>query len=472
MRTSIYLLLAFICLGSSSAQKSVDILKNNTLLKNASVSVLVKNLNTGKVLADINSNTAVIPASTMKIVTTASAFELLGSNYTINTTLEIDGKIDPNGNLNGNLYINGAGDPTLGSEKTGDKDFLSKWVDALKASGIKQINGNIVACEGCFEKQIINPAWTWEDMGNYYAPGIHGISYMDNTCKVVFQSGNKGSTPEIIRTEPNIPGLTFKNYLKSSSTKSDNAYFYGIPYVNERTIFGEIPSNRNEFISKTDIPHPALLLLSDFKKVLVDANIKITGNLTVSDEKCRKYIIYTNASPSLTIMCDEINHQSNNHYAEYIFKQISLAKGQTGNSADSKSIIENFWKSKSLPVSELFQQDGCGLAPMNAVSANFFVELLTYMHKESKNFNSFYSTLPVSGQSGTLKNFLSGTSLAGRVHAKSGTISRVKSYTGYIEKDNQMLVFAVLINNAAGTSREVTAKIEDFLLNVSNNKNQ
>lgn len=472
MRLPVYILLTIIGLGFSSAQKPVDILKNNALLKNASVSMLVKNLSTGRTVAELNSHTAVIPASTMKIVTTASAFELLGSDYTINTTLEIDGKIDSNGTLNGNLYINGAGDPTLGSEKTGDKNFLLNWANAVKAAGIKQINGNLIACEGCFEKQLINPGWTWEDIGNYYAPGIHGISYLDNTCKVVFRTGNNGSTPEIIRTEPEIPGLVFKNFVKSTSTKSDNAYFYGIPCVNERTIFGEIPSNRNEFISKTDIPHPAILLLADFKKALLDAGIKINGDLTTSDEKCKKFIVYTHTSPALSVICDEINHQSNNHYAEYIFKQLSLAKGFTGNSADSKSIIENFWKSKKLSVNELFQQDGCGLAPMNAVSANFFVELLTYMHDNSKNFDSFYSTLPVSGESGTLKNFLNGTPLSGKVHAKSGTISRVKSYTGYIEKDNQMFVFAVLINNAAGTSKEVTAKIEDFLLKVSSDRNQ
>jgi D-alanyl-D-alanine carboxypeptidase/D-alanyl-D-alanine-endopeptidase (penicillin-binding protein 4) len=118
-------------------------------------------------------------------------------------------------------------------------------------------------------------------------------------------------------------------------------------------------------------------------------------------------------------------------------------------------------------VDELFQVDGSGLSPVNAVSARFFVELLSYMQNKSKYADVFYKSLPVSGESGTLKSFLDKTSLQGKVHAKSGTIARVKSYVGYIECPDKTLVFALLINNANGTSREVTKKIEEILLQVS-----
>jgi D-alanyl-D-alanine carboxypeptidase/D-alanyl-D-alanine-endopeptidase (penicillin-binding protein 4) len=167
----------------------------------------------------------------------------------------------------------------------------------------------------------------------------------------------------------------------------------------------------------------------------------------------------------------EINFSSNNHFAEYVFKQLSVSNSKQGSNDGSKVKIEQLWSTKNLSVAELFQYDGSGLSPTNGVSANFFVSVLEFMKKNSKNSEAFYSSLPVSGTSGTLKNFLENTSLQGKVHAKSGTIARVKSYTGYIELKNRTLAFAVLVNNANGSSKEVTAKIEKFLLEVSQSKN-
>jgi len=471
MRKFIFFLL-IIFTFSIFAQRPSDNFRKNPLLQHANISLLVKDLNTGKIIDSYNPHNSVVPASTMKVVTTASALELLGTDFRFKTTIELDGEITKDGTLNGNIYIKGGGDPTLGSAKTGDTAFMQKWVDAVRAIGIKKINGKIIACENIYEKQVINPGWTWEDMGNYYAPGIHSISYLDNTLKVFFISGKIGSTPEIMRTEPVIEGLKFSNYLRSTDTKSDNAYFYGAPFSYERTVFGEIPANRTEFVVKCDLPHPALILLSDFRKGLENAGIIITGfSEVIYNDVCNKYIIYTHLSPALSDIIKEINENSNNHYAEHVFKQLSVSDKLQGSNDGSKVKIEKFWKANNLSVSELFQYDGSGLSPTNAVSANFFVDILSYMKTSGKNNEAFYNSLPVSGTNGTLKNFLINTPLKGKVHAKSGTITRVKSYTGYIELKGRTLAFAVLVNNANGSSKEVTAKIEQFLVEVSRFKN-
>jgi len=467
MKQTKLLILATLCSLIAAAQPAVDNFRKNALLQRATVSLLVKNITTGKTIADYNSHHSVVPASTLKIVSTASALELLGSDFRFKTTLETDGQLLKNGTLNGNLYINGGGDPTLGSDKLGDKNFLQKWVEAVKNAGIKKINGKIIASESCLERQVINPRWTWEDMGNYYAPGIHSISYLDNTYKVIFNSGRIGTTPEILRTEPEIPSLKIDNQLKSSATKSDNCYFYGAPYSLNRSLMGEIPANRSEFTSKGDMPHPALILLNDFDKALNAAGVETTSAIEQQFAASNSTVIYAHYSPVLPEIISEVNFQSNNHYAEYVFKQISRAATIAGSSEGSANKINDYWAQKGLSTKELFQYDGSGLSPVNAISANFFVELLEYMHKKSVNSKVFYASLPISGQTGTLKNFLSNTPLAGKVHAKSGTILRVKSYTGYIETSKGILAFAVIVNNANGASKEVTAKIENFLVEVS-----
>ncbi|MFZ4583392.1 MAG: D-alanyl-D-alanine carboxypeptidase/D-alanyl-D-alanine-endopeptidase, partial [Paludibacter sp.] len=286
IRHTIILLLSTLTLVCSG-QQAINNFRNNPMLRYANISLMVKDVASGKTIEEFNSHLAVIPASTMKIVSTASALEILGENFQFSTTLEVDGEIKPDGTLEGNLYIKGGGDPTLGSDKVGEKNFLPLWVDAVKKAGIKRILGGVIACEYCLERQVINPRWTWEDMGNYYAPGIHSISYLDNTYKLFFNSGKLDSTPQIIRIEPAIKGLQFVNYVKSTDTKSDNAYLYGAPYEYNRSIYGEIPANKSEFFIKGDIPHPAVLLAADFQQSLLAANINVSGISLVKMENIK-----------------------------------------------------------------------------------------------------------------------------------------------------------------------------------------
>ncbi len=451
------------------AQNPVDQLIQNPLLQNANISMLVRDLKTGETLYEWQPTNSRIPASTMKTVTTATALEILGPDFRFETKIETDGKIGKDSTLNGNLYIRGSGDPTIGSEKTGDKNFLAKWVEAVRKAGINNINGSIIADPGIFDREVINPKWSWEDMGNYYAAGVHGIAYLDNTLRVFFRSGKAGSATEIIRTEPEISELTIDNYVTSASVNSDEAYFYGAPFSNNRYVTGRIPEKKEEFAVKSDIPNPALLLARHFQNQLILSGIKISDNARVESNtgSIRKLTVFSHFSPSLSEIITETNVSSNNLYAEYLFKFLGVKNNQPGTNDLAVKTIRDFWKSRGLPVDELFQVDGSGLSAVNGVSAHFFVELLTYMQNNSKYNYFFFNSLPVSGISGTLKSFLAEPPLKGKVHAKSGTIAGVKSYTGYIERPDKTLVFALLINNANGTSREVTKKMEEFLENIA-----
>ena len=446
---------------------------NNPIMENANISLLVKDLGTNKTLYQFRSNNSTIPASIMKLVTTATALELLGPKFCFETKLEIDGRINAEGVLNGNLYIHGGGDPTLGSEKMGNLNFLTKWVETVKKAGIKKITGQIVADATLYDDQGVNPKWTWEDVGNYYAAGAYGISYMDNTYQLVLRSGIEGSTPEILRVIPDIPALTFENHLTSTTIAFDSAYFYGAPHSYLRSIHGEIPANRMEYIIKGSIPNPGLLLAEHFQNQLIQNGISIyqlpTDIVTKSTER---RVILVQQSPPLSEIIKETNIHSNNGFAEQIFRYLALKKSTVASSTDAVQVVRAFWKSKGLPINQLFNYDGCGLSPMDAVSAQFLVDLLIYMQTISPNKEVFINSLPVSGKSGTLTNFLDKTPLQGKVHAKSGTISGVKSYAGYIENNNKTYVFSILVNHADGTSKAVTRRIEEFLLQLSESSNQ
>ena len=454
--------------ASLFAANPVEDFTTSPLLENANISLLVRDLRTGETLYKFRPKSLTTPASTMKLVTTSTVLELFGPEYRFETKLIIDGSVTKDSVLSGDLYVVGGGDPTLGSEKLGEKDFFPKWIRAVRNAGIRKINGRIIADESFFESQVVNPKWTWEDMGNYYAPGIHGISYLDNTYRMVFRSGKIGTTPEILRVEPEITGLGMDNHLKSTSIGYDNAYFYGAPYSNERSVYGEIPANRSEFTVKGDIPNPALLLAQHFTQRLLDAGFTVGSfPLVQSAPSDERKVIYTHYSPTLREIITETNVKSNNHFAEYIFKYISTKNNQIGSTKESISTIRSYWKSNGLPVDQLFQFDGCGLSPCDAVSANFFVDLLTYMKIKSKYGDDFYNSLPVTGGRGTLSTLLVNKPLQGKIHAKSGTIESVKCYAGYMELKKRTLVFALMVNNPDGTSHAVVSKMEDLLLKIA-----
>jgi len=465
-----YLIVLFLFVTLTVFSKNpVDDFINNPILQNANISLLVKDLKTNTTIYQFRSNNSTIPASTMKLVTTAAALELLGPGFCFQTKLEIDGTLNSNGVLNGNLYIRGGGDPTLGSEHLGDKNFLTKWVEEVKKVGIKKITGQVIADGTLYDDLGVNPKWTWEDIGNYYAAGAYGISYMDNTYQLVLRSGAEGSTPEILRVVPEIPALTFDNHLKSTTIAFDSAFFYGAPHSYLRSIHGEIPANRLEYIIKGDIPNPGLLLAEHFQDRLIENGISIHQlRSDVITKSTDRRVIMVQESPQLSEIIKETNVHSNNGYAEQIFRYLALKNHTIATSNGAVEVVRSFWKSKGLPVEQLFMYDGCGLSPVDAVSSRFFVDLLIYM-QSSPNKDAFFNSLPVSGKSGTLTSFLVKTPLQGKVHAKSGTISGVKCYAGYIEKNNSTSVFAILVNHANGTSKAVTRKIEDFLLSLSVN---
>lgn len=449
------------------AQNPVKKFVESEMLKNGNISLLVKDLSTDSILYQYRPNALTIPASTMKTLTTATAIELLGGDFRIPTTLEYDGELKKNGVLKGNLYIYGNGDPTLGSQKIGDTLFLDKWVEAIKLAGIKKIKGNIVADNSKFDVHGVNQRWLWEDLGAYYGAGAYAISYKDNTYEMNLNSSKVGDIPQITAIKPNNTDVKFINQIKISSIKSDSIIIAGAPQSNERVLYGEMPANCEVKIWG-DIPHPGILLANDLISKLKQNKIRVRKNPVeiFANSHNGRNTIYTHYSPQLREIIKAINVPSNNHYAEHLFRFMSLLQDTLASSSLSAKIIKNYWSSKLPSTDQLVVVDGSGLSPVNALSANFLVELLTYMNKSEHN-TDFRNSLPIAGVSGTARTLLDNTRLQGKVRAKSGTMTRVRCYTGYIDDDKRKWVFAILVNNHYGKAKNVTDKIEEFLLEIT-----
>jgi len=433
------------------------------------LAVLVKEIKSGKSVVDYRSEKSLLPASNMKLITTATALELLGPDFRFETPLEYDGTIDAQGTLHGNIYIVGSGDPTIGSEVFKDHDFINRWVEAVRKLGIKTVLGHVIADVSAFDKEVTPPDWTWENMGNYFAAGVYGLSVYDNMYSIYFRTGAPGTTPLILGTEPPMYEMTFHNKVKAGKTgeDDDDGYIHGAPFSNERTITGTIPANRESFHINGDIPNPPLKLASVFTQQLNCAGIPVSGApLDDGQRNISRTRFYLHVSPTLAEIIRETNMQSNNVYAEHLFKRLALIHNSVATRDGATQLVRDFWKQRGIDVSAFFQHDGCGMSPMNGVTPRFFVQLLTYMRTQSKYKEAFFASLPVAGQNGTLKKLLAGTPLAGKVMAKSGSIRRVLCYSGYIELSNKEYAFSVMVNNYTGSSTDARKAIEQLLLSI------
>lgn len=431
-------------------------------LENATISLIVTDVKTGKNVLEHHSNQSAMPASITKLITTATALELLGPDFQFTTTIAYDGTLS-NGLLNGNLYIIGSGDPTLGSSYFNDENFLDKWCERLKKIGIKEISGNIIADASIYDNEPISVRWTWEDIGNYYAAGVYGVSVFDNTTHITLSSKELGSTPEIISIRPSIPNLELFNELKSTKIKIDSAYIYGMPYDNRRWLRGEIPANRERFLIKGDIPNPPLYLAELFKNELVKSNIAVKGVATDKfPSNVNRRTLFEHQSPTLVEICKITNFVSNNNFAEHIFKQLALQSSTVATNSIAKNVLIEFWSIRGINTKGVALNDGSGLSPMNAFPATFVNEILKYM-MHSKNAQQFIETLPRAGVEGTVKNFLTDKPSTCAIHAKSGSMAGVQSYAGYIHTKNEIYSFCVIVNNYNGSRAQLRKTIEQWL---------
>ena len=446
---------------------SINILTTHPITSQANMSVLVQNLKTGEVLDSYRADHVVPPASVMKLLTTGAAMEMLGPGFRFPTILEYTGTIE-NGVLHGDLYIKGSCDPSLGWK--GRTAFLDKWVKAIRAAGIRSIDGTVIADMTMLDGDAQNPGWLCEDAGNYYAPGIFALNYYGNTMNIVLKSGEPGTVATVIGTEPKVDGIEFINRVRCDRIKYDGAFVSGLPYSKERYLTGAVPSNLGTFGVKGDLPNPGLLLAQHLTSRLRDAGITVRNEAAYEADfnplTPPRNELYTHYSPPLSELIQETNVNSNNLYAEALFRYLGARITLPGTIHNSQEIIRDFWRRRGVNIQNAIIKDGCGLAPQDAVSAKTFVQLLSFM-SHSDNRDAWMASLPISGQTGTLTSLCPKTPLEGRIHAKSGTIAGTKNFAGYIDMPNgDTLVFAILVNSAPGKARNIQTVIQQYLLDV------
>lgn len=430
-------------------------------LSSSSYSLSVIDLSNDSLVYSADPKRSLTPASINKLFTTKLALDILGEDFTFETKVAYNGTIS-NDTLQGNIYIIGSGDPTLESKRHDQSQhFFSNVTQSIKNKGIKHIKGNIISLSAEHQNNA-NPTWTWQDIGNYYGAASYDLNIYENTLNVFYKTPKTiGQTATITHISPQIPVETIST-VQSSKLSYDSSYFYGGPDELLRTGKGKLPANRKNFKVKASMPNPPLMASYLLKEELKKSNIQANSHSTSPTRPDSLTIIHRHTSPRLTEIINTINKKSHNLYAEAIFKATAAKSRKSWPSSYiiASNELEAKLKKKISDTLSFNYSDGSGLSRFNSCTSLQIAELLTIAHKAPYS-ETFKKSLAISGEDGTLKSFGTKSAIKGKVIAKTGSMTGVRSLAGYLtSKSGKTYAFCFIINNFEGKQKVIK---KDFL---------
>ena len=415
--------------------------------KHAITSLCVLDANTGKVLFAKNEQIGLATASTLKTITAATAFSILGKDFQFQTTLAYSGNITPDGTLKGNLIIVGSGDPTLASWRYQNKEnaVLNQWVSAIKAAGIKKIEGSIIGDDRIFGTQTTPEGWVWQDIGNYYGAGTSGLAWRENQFDIHLKPGaSTADDVKIIKSVPETPYIQIVNEMKTGASGSgDRTYAFLPPYSNVAYLRGSWGMGIGKSGISVALPDPAFDCAYRLQDTLKRLGISTSQQATTARlmELNKQSIptitqkINTISSPTLSEISYWFLKKSVNLYGETLLKTIALKSGKLPTTSKGAETEINFWANKGIDKSALNIIDGSGLSPGDRVTTSAMASILFQVQKENW-FPDFYKGLPEYNG----------------MKIKSGTINDVSAFAGYhTDAAGNNYVIVININNYSGS---------------------
>jgi len=468
MRKTILILILLPLLAFGQMNKVLEDWKKDMDLAGAGLSFCVLDAKTKTLVLEHNPQLALVPASTLKVLTTYAALSKLGQHFRFETRLFYTGTLDAaTGVLDGDILILGGGDPSLQSELYAKDNTLvtDKWAKLIKEKGIKSIKGKVIGDASYFDRTIPGE-WIWADIGNYYGAIPNGLSFMDNKFKIVFQTGPKDTEAKLVTYSPKYSTKTIDiNSEVLADGSSDQAVVYGDPHAYNKQVLGTLPPNKKQYEIEAALPDPALLCAESLCKSLASFGVQCKVEQAISRYKYietgeNRQFLFSHFSPDLDNLVIQTNLKSNNLFCESILR--AMGKGDVKKGIEA---VMDCWSQRGLDLTSLNMKDGSGLARANSCSSALLANALAKIYGDGEFYKLFLSSLPVAGKSGSMSNIGKGKWIENNLRAKTGYMERVRAYTGYVKtKSGKDLCFAILVNNYTCSPSAMKEKIERFFL--------
>jgi D-alanyl-D-alanine carboxypeptidase/D-alanyl-D-alanine-endopeptidase (penicillin-binding protein 4) len=424
-------------------------------------------------LYSFNAAQFMVPASNQKILTTAVAAERLGWDFRFTTRLIATGPLDDDGTILGDVVVIGNGDPTINPRHPERWRAFDDWAAALRVRGVKIINGSLVGDDNAFAEPGWGVGWAWDNLQYGYGAPPSALQYHENQVEVMVGPGMSADTRAIISTAPYGSGLVLDHDVvtihSGGETQIDIAR---IPGTARLRVHGQIAVGAKPVTLTAAVENPTRLYLAALREALARQGIFVAGGIADIDELGTPprldaaVELVVDQSPPLKEIIDVTMKWSRNIYAETLL----LATAEPGAAATSSRGLERMRETLlawGIGPDLYLARDGSGLSRYDYVTANVLTWLLTYLWADPEHAESFQSTLPVAGTSGSLATRMKGTPAEGRVLAKTGTLSNVRTLSGYATTvDGETIVFSMMANNFRVPTVEIDAIMERALTHV------
>ena len=473
------LLLTCLGLQAQSLQQKVDQAVTVEPLKGAVVGVMVQDMS-GHVVAQREAGRRMVPASNLKLITTGTALHALGPDFRFETGIGYTGEVDADGTLHGDVYIVGGGDPTIGVADTvavKPDALFWRWKSLLKDAGISRIDGRIIGDGRAYEGHLENQSWSYDDTGTYYGAGCNALSFYENAIDYVVSAGVEGAPVKVTQRYPETPWMHFGNLTSTGPKGTGNSlYLYTTDLAPYAEMRGTFAVDRKQKLEHFANKYGALTCAYYFWQNLRGTGWEVSGGYADIDRggyvRGRDFVpvdkagtpklVGTSASPVLSRIVRQTNVNSDNFYAEAIFRQMGeRASGIAVYDSCRVAVADVLESLVPGTLDGLRMEDGSGLSRLNTVSPTFLAGFLRAMTR-SRGFDAFLASLPKPGE-GTLATLLPKlpADQKARVRVKSGSMDGVLCYSGYIldESGKPKFVFSLMVNGATAK----TAVLRDTL---------
>ncbi|HEV3374073.1 MAG TPA: D-alanyl-D-alanine carboxypeptidase/D-alanyl-D-alanine-endopeptidase [Candidatus Acidoferrum sp.] len=447
--------------------------------------VLIVDAQNGGTLYEQNADKYFVPASNLKLFTTALALGKLGPEYRFHTTLETRGTISAEGTLAGDLILVGRGDPNLSNRKFPyvlkeefdgpPEKVLAELADALVARGVKEIAGDIVGDDSYFPRERYPSGWEIDDMVWQYGAAISAIAVDDNTVTLTLTPGERAGDPVQAVMSPATPDFSVENDVVTSAAevKSDLTLMRE-PGANLVVVRGTLPAKTTSRKLVLAVEEPAQHAATLLAGLLADRGVKVSGKAraihVAETAAVPRAVLAEHVSVPLGHAIKLVNKISQNLHSEMLLRAAARQNGLWNTPEELEKFPEDFYAAAGIFPGDVLQTDGSGLSRRDLVTPRAVVALLKYA-KEQPWFETYYESLPVAGEDGSLEDRMKSTAAAGKIHAKTGSLEHVRTRSGYAETPGgRRLIFSFLSNNLSGKNHEAmdaldglcVAMIEEF----------
>ena len=434
--------------------------------------LLILDGQSGEMLYQQNADRYFVPASNMKLFTTALALAKLGPEYRFRTTLETRGTLSSDGVLTGDLMLVGRGDPNLSSRKFPyllKEEFdppsekpLVELADALVAKGVKEILGDVIGDDSYFPRERYPNGWEIDDMVWEYGAAISSIVVDDNTVALTLTPGESAGSPVAAQVSPATPDFLVENQvLTSSSEVKSDLTLEREPGSTLVVVKGTMPAKGAPRKLILAVEEPAQHAAAVLKELLEERRIKVRGSARVRHDGQKSHedptVLAEHASVPLGQAVTLINKISQNLHTEVLLRAVGRQSGMWATPDELMKVPQDFYASAGIAPDDVIQTDGSGLSRHDLVTPRAIGTLLAFAEKQPW-FDIYYGSLPVAGMDGTLEDRMKNTPAAGRIHAKTGSVQHVRTLSGFAETSKgRRLIFSFLSNNQGGKSEAVDA---------------